>query len=586
MNTLNPLAGISADEKTATADWCEGHVYMSPRVPTARPGQWSRDTVSALCRPGGPLDALDDRNVETVVVMKGAQTAMTTTAYAWLAKELCNDPGSTLIVMSSTQDARDKASETWRPMWEDSPRLRGKLPPNRKRDWTKLYQLLSGSPVYWVGANSPGRLASKPIRRLLLDEEDKYPSGFGRGSKDRRQAATASEAGARELAIQRTKTFRQSGLAKIVEISTPTDERGPIATAHKNGDQRKLYVPCPTCGVHQVMTWQGFRIDMELGARDAAAAAALAHYECTACKAKWTDGDRYAAIDKGEWRATAKPVDPLCRSFHMPSWCSKFVTHSYLATQWMRAQGNRSALQDFINAECGEPFVHYENQLRDSAFLALEGEYIEGETFATVKAYAKQYEEADAVVIGSCDVQKGYLVPVFRQFVRGGDSGLVWSGTCANFRALDELAEKYGAQYVFPDMRYRTREVQEWCHAHPGYIPAMGVSTRARALFTESRLNIDEGRSSGAGREIVYLTYDADMLMDILVLQIQRAEEAHRWLLPRGYSSNADYIAQLTAERSANGRWINPGDRPNHLSDAERLCLLGSIWLGYFPVSE
>lgn len=585
MHLLNPLRGISPDLVTSTPKWCQDHVYVSPRVPTARPGQWAPDTVAALCAPGGPLEALDSREVETVVVMKGAQTAMTTTAYCWLAKELTNDPGSALLVMSSTQDARDKAAETWRPLWEDSPRMSKHLPDNHKRDWTKLYQLLNRSPVYWVGANSPGRLASKPIRRLILDEVDKYPSGFGRGSKDRRLAKSASEAGALELAVQRTKTFRQNGLAKILQFSTPTDERGPIAQAYAVGDQRKFYVPCPHCGHEQVMIWSSFKLDMALAETDPAAAAAGAHYACTSCGKAWTDGDRFAAIDRGQWRATAKAKDPLCRSYHMPSWTSKFVTHAYLATQWMRTLGNKSALQDFINAEAGEPFQHYENAVADKAFLALEGDYVEGESFAVVPAYKKTYAETEAITIIGCDVQKGYLVPVVRQFVRGGDSGLIWAGDCANFAALDALAEKYGAQYVFPDMRYRGREVQEWSHAHPGYVPCMGVTTRARSLFTVGQLDIDEGRRSGGGRDICWLSFDSDMLQDILVDQIQRREGSHRWMIPRGYAINADYVAQMTAERSVNGRWVNPGDRPNHMGDAERLALLGAIWLGYFPVS-
>ena len=66
--------------------------------------------------------------------------------------------------------------------------------------------------------------------------------------------------------------------------------------------------------------------------------------------------------------------------------------------------------------------------------------------------------------------------------------------TVANFATLDQLAEKHDAKYIIIDQRYRTREVQEWAHAHPGYIPALGVTRRARALFTVSEMNIDEGR--------------------------------------------------------------------------------------------
>lgn len=580
--TTPTLCLVDFPQPQCTADWCEKNIYLSPRVPTSEPGQWRRRNVGALCSKGGPLESLDDPLVETVVVCKGSQTCLTTTAYSWLAKEMATDPGSALIVMNSTQDARDKSAETWRPIWEDSHELQRFLPDCRRKDWTKLYQRIHNSPVYWIGANSPGRLGAKPIRRLILDEVDKYPSGFGRSRKGTKNALSSSEAGAAALARQRTKAFRKKGMAKILEFSTPTDDQGEITQEYLNGDQRKLYVRCPHCQSEQVMMWANFKIQMDLAKSDPATAVTGAHYECPTCRKAWTDDDRWRAVDTGEWKPTAKARDPKCRSFHLPSWCSRFVTVGYLAAQWIKAQESQSALQDFINSECGEAFVHYENMVRDSTFASLEGEYQEGETFAEVKIYADSYKDVDRFVFGGCDVQKGYLMAVFRQFVRGGDSGLVWAGDVANLEALEMLSEKFGAQYVMIDQRYRSNEIQEWAFRHTGYIPCMGVTRRARALFTVSTLDLDEGKRGGGkpGRSIEVLDFDGDMLKDMLVVQIQRSQGARRWLVPKGHAGNAQYVAQMTAERCVNGRWVNPQNRPNHFWDAEALALLGAIRFG------
>lgn len=576
---LNPLCGIAMDVATSTVDWCAEHVYLSPRIPTARPGQWRAENVAALCRPGGPLEALDDPNVETVVITKGSQTALTTTAYCWLAKCCATDPGSALIVMNSTQDARDKSAETWRPLWEDSPRMRPFLPDCRRKDWTKLYQLINRAPVYWTGANSAGRLGAKPIRRLILDEVDKYPAGFG-GEKGREASAAA-------LAEQRTKTFRQSGLAKILKFSTPTLDTGEINRSYEQGDRRELYVECHACGAEQVMVWANFKMDMNLAKRDPGAAVAGCHYECQHCRQPWTDAQRWTAIDSGEWRPTVTSQDPRCRSFHLPSWCSKLVSAQYLAAQWIKAQESKSALQDFINSECGEPFRHYENAVADSLFVELEGAHNEGQHFASVKPYKELYAEVadtDRIVIGGVDVQKGYLVACFRQFVMCGDSGLVWFGTVDGLATLDKVADQFGAAWVFIDQRYRTREVQEFAFDHAGYIPCQGVTSRARALYTVQTLDLDEGkRGQGSGRVIETLSHDADQIKDILADLLQR--RARKWLVPRGYAQKADYCAQMTAERSINGKWANPLNRPNHAWDAEALCLLGAIRIGFFPVA-
>jgi phage terminase large subunit GpA-like protein len=334
---------IEIREQLSTADWAEKRVYLSPRIPTSEPGMWQRSNVAAWCRPGGPLEAMDDPDVETVTACCAAQAGKTTTSYVWLMKEMATDPSSCLFVMNSTIDAREKSEETWLPLWEDSPKLQEYLPTNRRRQWTKLYQRINGSPAYWIGANSPGRLGAKPIRRLILDERDKYPK------------QTKRETGAAHLAIQRTKAFRKKQLAKIINMSTPTDEAG-IWQDYLLGDQRKLFVTCESCGYEHIMEWSQFKIDMKMAKEKPEKAIEGAHYECPKCGAIWPDEVRYKAIGEGQWKATAVPKDPRCRSYHVPTWTSKFVTHAYLAAQWIKAQDDITALQDFVNGECAEPW--------------------------------------------------------------------------------------------------------------------------------------------------------------------------------------------------------------------------------------
>jgi hypothetical protein len=573
---------IPDDRLESTFEWCERNVYVSPRVPTSAPGQWRRSNVPALCARGGPLEALDDPTVETVVVLKGSQTALTTSAYCWLMKEQATDPASALIVMNSTVDARDKAAETWRPLWEDSDRLRDYLPANSRRDWTKLFQLVNNAPVYWIGANSPGRLGAKPIRRLILDEVDKYPKGFGR-SKRGIAGMRSSEAGAAALARQRTKAFRKAGLAKILEFSTPTDEAGEIYQEYSNGDQRKLFIRCPHCGFEQNMIWKHWVIDMTLAKTDATAAINSAHYACPNCKRALTDRERWDAIAAGEWRPTAKPKDPKCRSFSLPSWCSTFVTTSYLAAQWVRAQNSQSALQDFINSECAEPFVHYDNSILDSQFLQLEGDYKEGELWTEADAHKGTIpEDEEAAVFGGVDVQKDRLFGVFRQFTRSGESGLIWAGDVSDLYDMDDLAVKFNASFILIDMRHKGREIQEWCYAHTGYIPTAGVIHKERRLYTWKPHDLDEGLGKGEGRKIKKIHFDANMMKDILAELIHKKRESVRWLVPRGYSRYKAYTDQMSAERCVNGEWVNPSKKDNHLWDAEILALLGAISLGFF----
>ena len=579
-----PLRLIRPLDELNTVKWAEENIYISPRITSPNPGPWRRDSVAAMCAKGGPLEALDNPAVELVGICAGAQSGKTVTGYSWLAKELATDPSGALIVMSSQQVAQDKAREVWLPMWEDSPRLRHMIPENKKMHWTKRTQLINKSGVYWAGANSPGALASKSMRRIFGDELDKWPQSFGRGNKHS-SAASASEAGAMELLLQRCKAYRQKGLAKILVTSTPTDDQGPIWRVYQAGDQRKLHVLCPQCGVKQVMVWASFKIDMDLAKTDPAGAVAGAHYECPHCKGRWGDRERFAAIDSGEWLPTVIPRNPLSQTFWFPSWCSKMVNMSYLANQWIGAQMSRTALQDFLNGESAEAFVHYENCIKDESFAALEGAYKEGQKWSEIAPYAEQYKEQACYVLGGVDVQKGYLMAVFRLFVAGGDSGLLWAGSVSDFKALDAKANEFMADYIFMDQRYRKREVQEWCFEHKGYIPCEGVKTSARSVFNVSQLDLDEGkRGQGKGRVVEVIGHDGDQIKDILSTMIERREMSRRWLIPKGYGGKAEYTKQMSVERCVNGKWVNPGDRPNHIWDAECLTIVGALRLGIMQV--
>jgi len=567
MYNLNKLPDTS---HMTTVDWCTENIFISPRIPTSEPGQWAVRNVSALALPGGPMYALDNPGVETIVIEKGAQTGLTTTAYCWAIHCLSTDPSTILIVMNSTSDARDKASESFMPLWEDSAKLARFMPKNKNKYWTKLYQRCNGSPVYWVGANSPGRLGSKPVRRLILDEIDKYPQ------------QSKKEAGAAALARQRTKNFKKKGIAKILEFSTPTNEASEIHSEYLNGTQADLWVKCPHCGVLQVMRWAAFKIDMQLAKTNPGKACAEMHYECPTCKKAWSDEDRWNALMPGHggfWKGTALPRDPKCYSCRYPSWYSTFVTHQYLAAQWLRAQQNQSGLQDFINSECGEPFVHYENAIRSNVFSGLEGQYDEGQKWLEIEPYKTQYSGSDSFVLCGCDVQKDYLVPVFRQFSINGDSGLIWANVVGNFRELDKMSEQFGAQFILIDSRYRTQEVNDFCKNNPGYIPCQGVLRKSMELYSPVKIPCGMNYIDG-------LTHNPDKLKDILATYIQQQGNAKRWIIPRGYAARLDYPDQMTAEKNINGKWIQiPVGKANHYWDAEVLAILAAIKFGVLDTS-
>lgn len=487
-----------------TADWCEANVLLSPRVPTPDPGNWKRYFVEALTRPGGPLEALDDPTVETVVVEKGAQTGLTTTAYCWLAKQLATDPAPALVVMNSETDAKEKSDETWRPIWEDSPMLRRFLPYARRKEWTKLFQRINGAPVYWVGANSPGRLGAKPVRYLILDEVDKYPQ------------QTKRETGALRLAVQRVKAFRRKALAKVLIFSTPTVENGDVHAAFLEGDQRFFILRCPRCGKEQRLNWAQMFFSDDINPEKAVASG---RYECADCHARLDDDERGDAISGGYWEPTAVPKDPRCRSYRLPSAASKLVTNSYLIAQYLKARESTGAMQDFMNGEMAEPYTEPPKKSAEASQITAVRDKLPYER-GTVPT------EKPCILVLVVDVQLRHI-PYSVWAMDPWNQWLVDHGHVAH---IEDVAVLFQTVYrnsagnelrcrrCLMDMRFRTMECYRFALAHPWVIPIMGergVKTRGNQPVVASQItSFPGGKLFGGNRSLTLLHIHPSLFKD------------------------------------------------------------------------
>jgi len=544
---------VKPPEQLSITQWAEKHIYLSTRQATGFPGYY-RSNLTPYVR--GIFDALQDVTISRVTVEKGAQTGLTLAGYIWLCRCMVEDAGPILLVYPSEAVARSASETRLMPMIEDSPILREEMPEDRD-EWTKLQYRMKRATVNWVGSNSPANLASRPVRYLFLDEVDKYP------------VDNQTEGSPIALAEQRTKTFWNR---KIFKISTPTVPEGAVHSCYIAGDQRRFYVPCWKCGEMQFLTWS--QVKWPEGKPEEAC------YECNKCGAKWNESKRDAAVLKGEWRATAVAKDKSHGSFHLSSLYSLWTKFGRLAERFVRAKAYPNELQDFINSELGEPFIHYDNSIRDSEFIQLEGNYAELEKWTDAKPYKEFYIAKERWTLGGVDVQKGYLVSAFREFVQGGDSGLIYAAEIANFDTLEELANKTDPKFILMDNRYRTQEVNDWCAEHIGYIPTQGVTRHSSVVFSIVPTNIDEGtRNQKEGRVLEVIHFNPDAVKDILADVIQRRHK--KWLIPDRYSAKEAYCRQMTAEKNINGKWqAIPAGRPNHFWDAEVLCLLGAIRFG------
>ena len=231
------------------------------------------------------MDACCDPNIQEIVVMAGAQLGKSEALLNIIGYYIDNDPAPILMIQPSLDMAQSFSKDRIaNGLLQSTPCLKDKVHSPRSRDSgnTTLHKIFPGGSISLVGANSPSGLASRPIRLVLFDEVDRYPTSAG------------SEGDPVQLARKRSSTFWNR---KIVMVSTPTNKGSSrIEDAFDKSDKRFYHVPCKHCGHKQKLVWANVRwVDNN---PDTAA------YMCEDCNVLWSESDRRGSISLGEWVIT------------------------------------------------------------------------------------------------------------------------------------------------------------------------------------------------------------------------------------------------------------------------------------------
>lgn len=230
------------------------------------------------------MDACSDPAIQEVVVMAGAQLGKTEAILNIVGYHIDNDPSPILVLQPTLEMAqafsKDRVAAG---LLRSTPCLRDKVKDPRARDSgnTTLHKIFPGGAITMVGANSPSGLASRPIRIVLCDEVDRYPTSAG------------TEGDPIQLARKRSATFWNR---RVIMVSTPTNKGSSrIEDAYEKSDKREFYVPCKHCHHEQTMIWGN--VKWEENQPD------TAKYMCEECAVLWTDSDRRWSIRNGRWIA-------------------------------------------------------------------------------------------------------------------------------------------------------------------------------------------------------------------------------------------------------------------------------------------
>jgi len=563
--------------------WAERHRVLP--ADAAIPGRWKNSTTPYLA---GIMDASFFPSVQEIIICAPPQTGKSDCVNNCVGYGTDRRPGNVMVVYPDEVTARDNSKDRLQPMYSDSPRLRQYLT-GYQDDQSALKIKLKNLIIYMAWANSAARLGNRPLPYVVLDEEDKYPA-----------TATKKEASPTNLAKKRTRTF--SHMRKIWRVSTPTVEAGPIWQALENDAQVVFvyYVRCPDCGTFQLMDFENIKWPGGKGANpNQVEAEKQARYHCTGCSAQWDDAKRNAAARAGQWRDRNRGISldtwlksyrPQKIGFHYPAWISSFVSMSESAAQFIKGQKDKNELKDFQNAHKAVPWKAYIQQSTTDGIKNLKDTRPRGAV------------PGGGIVAGltaGVDTQKygfWYEVRAWGYGIKP-DSWQIREGFVTNFKALADVlwhhqytdadGNPYLVHFTVQDAMgssaggFSTRDVYQFCNAHPGAILPSQGKDRLTAPFAYSQIEYYPGKTEripGGLRLVrVNTTHYKNELASRLAVQ---PGDPGAWYF---HSETTDeWAAHMVAETldEEKGIWINPKNRDNHGFDCSVLALVAADIIG------
>lgn len=330
-------AGFAPPTDLKVSEFCDRELMV-----TSGPLSGTRWQTAFAPYQRGIMDAHHEPGVEIVVVMGSSQWGKTSIAVCKIAYAIAHDPCTVLLVEPTVDPmAKDFSRNRLKPVIDASPVLRERVSKPRAKDSsnTALLMTYKGGSIAIAGANSAASLAARPVRLLILDEIDRY------------QRELKGEGNTLSIAIKRTTTFRRR--RQILMLSSPTVAGAPIHAWFERGDERRYYVPCPSCSVMHPFEWKQVRwVDRD---------PTTARLHCPACDYPIDEAERVAILARGEWRAEQpERADKTIVSFHLWEGYSPLSSLSEIVAGFLRARihqkaGDKSEMHTWQNTTLGEP---------------------------------------------------------------------------------------------------------------------------------------------------------------------------------------------------------------------------------------
>lgn len=435
-----------------------------------------------------PLEKFSDSFIERMALCFGTQSGKTTFLECILGYIIDHDPGPTMFVRPTMNEAMEFSRDRMMPFILDCESLSRHVVGRIEDELRPLEYRFDRMTMRYAWSQSEVSVRGRPIRYLIKDESSAYAPG------------------ASALADERTKTFWNR---KIVETSTPSQDTDTIwrfmGLKRKTGIKPEeifstesyvpetattVYfyeVPCPHCGKYIRLEATQLRWPKDIPLRDIEG---VGWYECQICGGKITDGDKAFALRKARWH-TNNPGGRWV-GFHLGSIYAPWASCRFgaVAFEMMNARfsGDYEVMKSFVNNWLALPY-----SLEDLGSDVITLTSVERSKM--VRYFKNEIPEPVRVLTLGADVQgdKIYWV-VLGWSSKNADDGSIkieswvisW-GETADFAAFEtdvlmrEWVHATGARMRIVcggmDGRYRTAEVKAFCAKHKHISVVFGEQT-------------------------------------------------------------------------------------------------------------
>jgi phage terminase large subunit GpA-like protein len=326
-------------EQLTVSQWAEKNRRLSPES-SAESGPWRNDRTPYLTE---IMDAFTDPKVNKLTVVAASQVGKSEIELNIIGYIIDQDPGSTIYVQPTLDDARKFSRLRIAPMIRDSRVLRKKVSDIKSRDSgnTILQKSFPGGMLTITGSNSPSALASTPARYIIGDERDRWATSAG------------TEGDPWALAEARQTTFYN---AKAVEVSTPTIKgASAIETGFYAGTQERWSHKCPHCGEYHNIVFANIEYEYETKQvrNKKSYTVTSISWVCPSCGCLSSESDMRKQPAK--WIAeNPDAYEKGHRSFWLNAFSSPWTPWKKIITKFLEAQNDPEKLKVVYNTQLGE----------------------------------------------------------------------------------------------------------------------------------------------------------------------------------------------------------------------------------------